>query len=592
MLKALYDYAITNQLTLPPGFVKKTIKAYICISASGQFLDIKMAGKEPVCCPDIGSLANGTDKSNVLAEKRKVLFPKERNAKNIFFRDTLRACGKEVSAVLACLNVLEDDRMVNMINQEADRRKIKSEDKISFCVDGQSILEIPEVIDWWKTFRKQFIIQDEANQTLCLITGQPTVPMATVPPVNGLSVVGGHQRGDALICFDKTAFCSYGLKQAANAPVSEEAFFSVKAALDHLLAAAPVLAGMKLIHWYDKPVKQTDDCIFALFDGFSENLEEDSLSTNGENSIAAQIQVNNLISSVSSGKEMPQLANFYYILMLSGVNGRVMIRRYEYGNYAELQKNLNIWFRDLELTNETGTGLVKQCKLTSRLIKLLTRQTADSKPFERLAKELSGIIPAILTAILTDTPLPDATASRSIAYIRSQMMDTDQNQNSPPVPDGIACQWLKVWLIRRNRIKRQEESLMVYYNPNHPNPAYHCGALVAAYAEIQKRAMPEINADIVQRYYAAASQTPALVIGQLARLSNYHLSKINNRWLARWYEGQLNQISIAIGDSIPNTLNLEQQAYFTLGYRQFCAELMKNRARNSEVHTQDQEQEE
>ena len=54
-------------------------------------------------------------------------------------------------------------------------------------------------------------------------------------------------QGDALICFDKDAFCSYGLKQAANAPVSEEAFAGVKAALDELLKGAPVLAGMKFV---------------------------------------------------------------------------------------------------------------------------------------------------------------------------------------------------------------------------------------------------------------------------------------------------------------------------------------------------------
>ena len=82
------------------------------------------------------------------------------------------------------------------------------------------------------------------------------MPTATVPPVSGLSVVGGHARGDALICFDKDAFCSYGLKQAANAPVSEEAFAGVKAALDELLKDAPVVAGMKFVHWYDKPLSR------------------------------------------------------------------------------------------------------------------------------------------------------------------------------------------------------------------------------------------------------------------------------------------------------------------------------------------------
>lgn len=69
----------------------------------------------------------------------------------------------------------------------------------------------------------------------CLITGQPTAPLATLPVISGLQVVGGHSRGEALFCFDKSAFQSYGLKQSANAPVSEEAFAVVKEAMNDLL---------------------------------------------------------------------------------------------------------------------------------------------------------------------------------------------------------------------------------------------------------------------------------------------------------------------------------------------------------------------
>ena len=114
-----------------------------------------------------------------------------------------------------------------------------------------------------------------------------------MPTVNGLQLVGGHARGDALICFDKSAFCSYNLKQAANAPVSEEAFAVVKAALDDLLAGsiamykrdkdrkfnptAPVFAGMKFVHWYDCQVEPTEDPISLVFnpEDFSDFADEE-----------------------------------------------------------------------------------------------------------------------------------------------------------------------------------------------------------------------------------------------------------------------------------------------------------------------------
>ena len=74
MLKALYDYAMKNNLVLPPGYSNKTIKAYVSLSKKGEFLGIILGDDTPVLCPDIGSLANGKEKCNPIVEKRSVIF--------------------------------------------------------------------------------------------------------------------------------------------------------------------------------------------------------------------------------------------------------------------------------------------------------------------------------------------------------------------------------------------------------------------------------------------------------------------------------------------------------------------------------------
>ena len=61
MLKALYDYAVRKQLTLPAGYGNKTVKAYILLYDDGTFQDIEMGDGTPVPAPDIGSMANGKD---------------------------------------------------------------------------------------------------------------------------------------------------------------------------------------------------------------------------------------------------------------------------------------------------------------------------------------------------------------------------------------------------------------------------------------------------------------------------------------------------------------------------------------------------
>ena len=85
MLKALYDYGVRRQLALPSGFVGKTVRAYISLSEEDDHVSVYLGDEEPVPCPDIGSLANGKDKSNVLAEKRLVVIPESFGAKSNFF---------------------------------------------------------------------------------------------------------------------------------------------------------------------------------------------------------------------------------------------------------------------------------------------------------------------------------------------------------------------------------------------------------------------------------------------------------------------------------------------------------------------------
>ena len=285
------------------------------------------------------------------------------------------------------------------------------------------------------------------------------------------------------------------------------------------------------------------------------------------------------VRSVFSGQINPELNDVrYYILLLTGVGGRVMVRRFERGNYRELHEKLETWYRDLQLVNLGGGAPMKPCKLTARLLRLMKYQKTDSRPFERLGNELSGITPAVISSVLTGSPLPDTVAARSLAYIRSKMLSQNDEEDSTsiPVPDGLACQWLKVWLIRKHSGK--ENQLMEKYNMDHPNPAYHCGGQMAVYAAIQHAAMPDVNAGIVQRYYASAIQTPAMVMGQLSHRATHHLDKMTNQWLAREYQKLLAELSVAIGDTVPAALTLEDQSYFALGYYQMSAELNRRRA--------------
>lgn len=601
MLKALYDYADKHHLVPPPGFVEKPVKAYVSLSTdSADFAEIEMGGEQNVLCPDIGSLANGKDKCNVLAEKRSVIFTETSTAKSQFFWKALEEAGEYEPAIRACLNIMERPELIVKINQKLDSHKIKASDRIAFQVDGEPILNSENIRKWWQEFRRQFVKTEESAATVCMISGQPVTPVETTSKITGLQSVGGHASGDALICFDKAAFCSYGLKKANNAPVSEEAFAAVKAALDSLLKEAPVLSNMKFVHWYDYEVEREEDPIYQCGDFFQsadedDDEEEETDIDRRKKEISAVKNADKLIESVESGEQKAVLNSTYYILLLSGVGGRIMIRRYIRGKYADLQKNLQMWHEDLELMNASGTALVPDCKLRARLIRLLKYKKTDAKIFDCLKDELAGITPSIVMAILTGGRLPDAVAERALRYIRSQMLASSetgnaagQNRNTKQEnsgqsnrrraqsPDGWACQWLKVWLIRKKRAEGEEAFLLKTYNLEHPSPAYHCGGLMAVYAYIQQIAIKDVNAGVIQRYYPSASRTPAMVLGRLSCLCNYHLAKLEK---TRYFEKLLTELYGALGDEIPVTLSLEEQAYFALGYNLKWGELHMPKAK-------------
>lgn len=137
-------------------------------------------------------------------------------AKSAFFLETLRDASEEEPLLKTCVRALETPEIMEAIRAELDRMKIKPGDRVSFRVNGNPMVESENIRRWWREYRKRFAKGDASPTELCLITGEPTVPMMTTTPIQGLRVVGGHASGDALICFDKAAFCSYNQKKRST----------------------------------------------------------------------------------------------------------------------------------------------------------------------------------------------------------------------------------------------------------------------------------------------------------------------------------------------------------------------------------------
>ncbi len=606
MLTELYQYAQEKSLAARPGFKLKQLKAYVELSAQGDLLGIQVQDKNTVVyAPDIGSKANSGQRCNFLVEKAKVplgLVEDPKKDQNIptmqaFYLEMLEAGAQAEPMFAVVLQVLKDTEKCAAIADALKKNKIKPNDAIGFRVDGHAVERSERYLSWWQEYRQRFRTGGDGVLPRCLITGELATALKTVPKVSGLNSVGGHTSGDAFLCFDKDAFQSYGLKQSANAPVSEGAMTAVNAALTKLIQQAPVFGNAKLVHWYAGPISDEDDLLPVLLDpGWTgEDSEEAGPETEDlrQAETAAMGQAGQLMSSVSAGERPERPDARFYIMPLSGAGGRMMVRGWYEGDYETLYQNVQLWFDDLLLIRPDGKGLCRPPKLQALCFRLLKPGGDPKKTYSRLNEELPNLLGRVFAAIVNGTPLPDEVAQRTLHWIRSSMVSTKEANGrtvSTIQRETLSFQLLKAWLRRVQRQKGEKNQMGENCNESPHTVAYCCGQLMAVYSAIQQAAMPNVNVAVTERYYTAASTTPAFVLGRLSQMAQHYFPKLNPK-LAIYYQKILGSIYLEIGEnSIPNTLDLRQQTEFAIGYYQRRADLYKPKEEQGGNDNGDQQQ--
>ena len=102
-------------------------------------------------------------------------------------------------------------------------------------------------------------------------------------------------------------------------------------------------------------------------------------------------------------------------------------------------------------------------------------------------------------------------------------------------------------------------------NEESTNMAYNLGRLFSLYEAVQAAANPGINSTIKDKYFNAASATPATIFPILDNLCQKHLRKLSTGQRI-WYERQIMDVVSQLGDAFPSRQDLPQQGSFDLGY--------------------------
>ena len=119
-----------------------------------------------------------------------------------------------------------------------------------------------------------------------------------------------------------------------------------------------------------------------------------------------------------------------------------------------------------------------------------------------------------------------------------------------------------------NRTTGKEE-IPVSLDIENTNPAYRLGRLFAMLEKVQKEAVGQDITGIRDRYFSAASGSPARTFPILLKTANHHLAKAQKgekSGLGYWMEREIGKIWQGLGPDLPHALLLEDQGRFIAGY--------------------------
>lgn len=560
MLHEVLEYARREGLVGPPGFKLKPVRWLLYFSQEGEYLktielgdvDAKRNRGELIRAPnlELGEMKRaGSGCRHFLVDTAQVVTllgaeedDAKARAKHEYFDGLLRDASQSFPELAPVAEALADADTVTAIRDALESRQAAPTENVTLAVSG---LEPERLVDhdawhpWWQSFRAGLQKEGSGPEMRCLLSGELVEAVATHPKVKGLADVGGLSMGDVLPAFKQESFRSYGLEQAANAAMSEEMATAYPAALNQLIRGSKKLAGNKVLHWY-RETPEVDPVDW---------LNDPDLADPEQEEADALRRARELLEAIDTGKRPDLAGNRYYALTLSANSGRVVVRDWMTGFFEDLVRNIACWFDDLQIVTRDGTGLTRPSKMFAVLGALV--RDLDELP--------DPLVAQVWRVAVQGTSFPQQAMARALARVRVAVT-TDE----PVRTAGVGV--LKAYLRRQDTDLREELQPML--NPNHPNPAYQCGRLLAVLDYLQYKAQGDVGAGVVQRYYGAASTTPALVLGRLLRLAQFHLAKLDNKRDRLGHERRIAEVMDHLENEIPTALKLEEQSLFALGYYQ------------------------
>jgi CRISPR-associated protein Csd1 len=423
--------------------------------------------------------------------------------------------------------------------------------------DSQFLHERHEAKQIWE---RSVVNQDEAAAAKtpdqqCLVSGTVGLLARVHAPIRGVD--NAQSSGASIVSFTQSSFCSYQLVDGANAPVSASAAFAYTTVLRYLLRREPSnrqrlnIGDATVVFWAESDDPEESEAAEWTFAALATDRETDEQAT-GRVRLALELVAKGRPVSDIHPKLKPD--THLVVLGLAPNASRLSIRYWMRDTMADLVARLASHAQDLLLEPAPWKTPPTPWRLAL--------STAPSRDGKSKAEDVSPLLAGeLMRAILTGNRYPQSLLANLIMRMRA---DGDVS--------GIRVALCKAVINRDRRLGESplsSEEVSVSLDLQATHPGYLLGRLFAVLEGAQRSALGgQVNATIRDRYFGAASATPALVLPMLLRNAQNHLSRLrkDKPGLAVLLEKELQEIIDKLPDHFPRSLDLKDQGRFAIGY--------------------------
>lgn len=557
----------------PLGYSQEKISYAIVLVAGGELTDVidlrdtsgRKAAPHPLNVPQPEKRTAGV-KSNFLWDKTSYVLgvsatskrrEQEHAAFKLLHKQALATNGDPgLRALLAFLDAWSPERF-----SEDPHFLRHGEDmldaNIVFRLDGEHayLHERPAAQSAWT--RLQQTDADAARGT-CLVTGELSAIARLHPAIKG---VGGAQTsGASIVSFNLPAFTSYGKRQGHNAPVSEQAAFAYTTALNHLLRRGAdnrqrlQIGDASVVFWAQAAdpaaAGEAEDLLAAAFDPKADDER-------------ATRKLQEALELVQQGRPLRELGGRLddgtriFILGLAPNASRLSVRFWETGTLGYFAKRLADHYDDLELQPPAWRR-----PPSPQALALVTAPNYDGRAkAEDVPPQLAG---ELVRAILNGSRYPQSLLATLVMRFRA---DGVVSPLRVALCKGVLARSARLDMEQGRNTDKGE--VPVSLDINCKDPGYLLGRLFSILENIQRAALGmDVNATIRDRYYGAASATPAIIFPVLLRNVQNHLSRLrkDKRGLAITLEKDIDEVVESLSPTLPRSLPIEEQGRFAIGY--------------------------